>query len=208
MPGMPFNAAAADVRARILSVLSSWSGLVAEERRVTAPARSVEALVTFLGRHIDWIAAHVAVTEATDEVAQLVRAARRVAYPTPVRRVAIGGCVEVGCGGELMAVVHPQEPLLPAEIRCDVDPRHSWLEHHWMQLRHRMGTVSSISTASRWLSAEDISRLWSISPGSVYRFASEQRWRRRTQARRTYYYELDVLRTFDQRKTRARSGER
>ncbi len=210
MPGLPFNAAAAEVRARILGVLGSWSGMVAEERRVTAPERSVEALVTFLGRHVDWIAAHVAVTEAADEVAQLVWAARRVAYPSPVRRVAIGGCVEVGCGGELVAFVHPQEPLLPAEIRCDVDPCHSWFEHHWMQLSHRMSTVPSITTATttRWLSTTDISRLWRIPPGSVYRLASEQQWRRRNQARRTYYHEVDVRQTFGQRKPRPRSDER
>lgn len=209
MPGMPFNAPAADVRARILGVLGSWSGMVAEERRVTAPERSVGALATFLGRHVDWIAAHTAATEATEEVAQLVRVARRVAYPNPVRRVAIGGCVEVGCGGELVAFVHPQAPLLPAEIRCDVDPCHSWFEHHWIQLSHRMGTVPSIATATttRWLSAADISRLWSIPPGSVYRLASEQQWRRRNQARRTYYHEVDVLQTFGQRKPRSGSGE-
>jgi len=208
MPGMPFNAAAADVRTRILGVLGSWSGMVTAERHVTAPERSVGALVTFLGRHVDWIAAHVAATEATDEVARLVRAARRVAYPNPVRQVAIGGCVEVGCGGELVAFVHPQEPQLPAEIRCDVDPCHSWLEHHWMQLSHRMGTVPSIVTATRWLSAADISRLWGIPPGSVYRLASEQQWRRRNQARRTYYHEVDVLQTFDQRKPRSRPRDR
>jgi len=215
MPGMPFNAAAANVRARILGVLGSWSGMVAVERRVTAPKRSVGALVTFLGRHVDWIAAHTAATEATNEVAQLVRAARRVAYPNPVRRVAIGGCVEVGCDGELVALVYPQEPLLPAEIRCDVDPCHSWPEHHWMQLSHRMGTVPSVATATtttatttRWLSAADISRLWGIPPGSVYRLASEQRWRRRNQVRRTYYHEVDVLQTFGQRKSRSCSGDR
>lgn len=203
MPGMPFNAAAADVRTRILGVLGSWSGMVTEERRVTAPNRSVKALVTFLSRHVDWIAAHVAATEATDEVARLVRAARRVAYPNPVRQVAIGGCVEVGCSGELVAFVHPQAPLLPAEIRCNVDPCHSWLERHWMQLSHRMGTASSIVTATRWLSAADISRLWGIPPGSVYRLASEQQWRRRNQARRTYYHEVDVRQTFDHRKPRS-----
>jgi hypothetical protein len=104
--------------------------------------------------------------------------------------------------------VHPHEPLLPAEIRCDVDPRHSWLEHHWMQLRHRMGTAQSIATATttRWLSTTDISRLWAIPPGSVYRLASEQQWRRRKQARRTYYHEVDVLRTFAHRKLRSRSA--
>jgi hypothetical protein len=132
MPGMPFNTAAADVRARILGVLGSWSGMIVEEQRVTAPRRTVSALAKFLGKHVDWMAAHVTAAEATDEVAQLVWSARRVAYPNPVRRVSIGACVEVGCAGELVAFVHPQEPLLQAEISCDADQCHSWLGHQWM----------------------------------------------------------------------------
>jgi hypothetical protein len=207
MPGIPFNAAAAHARARILSVLGSWSGMVAEERRVSAPERSVAALAAFLGRHVDWLAAHIAAAEATDEVAQLVRTARRVAYPNLVRRVALGGCVETGCGGELVAFVYPHEPL-PAEIRCDVDPHHSWPEQHWLHLSQRMGTAFPMATTTtRWLSAADISRLWGIPAGSVYRLASEQQWRRRTQARRTYYHEVDVRHTFDQRKPGLRSAD-
>lgn len=206
MPGMPFNAAAADVRAAIRGVLGSWSGMVVEERRVTAPRRTVSALAKFLTKHVDWMAAHVAAVEATDEVAQLVRSARRVAYPNPVRRVSIGPCVESDCAGELVAFVHPQERLLPAEISCDADPCHSWLGHQWMQLGRRMSAASSITTPStRWLSATDISRLWSIPAGSIYRLASEQRWRRRSQAGRTYYHEDDVLHAFSER-TSSRRG--
>jgi hypothetical protein len=184
--------------------------MVAEERRVTAPERSVAALVTFLRRHVDWIAAHAAAADATDELVQLVRAARRVAYPNLVRRVVVGGCVEAGCDGELVAFVYPQEPLLPAEIRCNVDSRHSWLEQHWMQLSNRMDPAPSTDTTAttRWLSAADISRLWCIPAGSVYRIASEQQWRRRTQARRTYYHEADVLQTVGQRKPRSSSADR
>lgn len=204
MPGMPFNAAAADVRAGILSGLGSWSGMVVQERRVTAPQRTVSALATFLGKHVDWMAAHVTTTEATEQVAQLVWSARRVAYPNPVRRVPIGACVEVGCAGELVAFVRPEEPLQPAEISCDTDPCHSWLGHQWIQLSRRMRTAPSISAppTMRWLSAADISRLWSIPAGSVYRLASEQQWRRRNQARRTYYHEADVLHAFSERKRR------
>jgi hypothetical protein len=71
-------------------------------------------------------------------------------------------------------------------------------------LSHRMRTAPSIVTpTTRWLSAANISHLWSIPTGSVYRLASEQRWRRRSQARRTYYHETDVLHAFSQRKPRA-----
>jgi hypothetical protein len=219
MPGMPFNTAAADVRESILGVLASWAGMVVEERRVSAPARTVRALARFLRTHADWMAAHGTATEATQEVTQLVRSARQVAYPNPVRRVPIGTCVEAGCAGELFALVQPQESLLPPEISCAADPCHSWPAHQWMQLSRRVNAAPStpgLSTAApstpvpstpvpsttsgpRWLSAAGISRLWSIAPGSVYRLASEQRWRRRNRARRTYYHEADVQQTFDQR---------
>lgn len=203
MPGTPFNAAAADVRAEILSILGSWSGMVVHERCVTAPRRTVSALAKFLGKHVNWMAAHVTATEATEEVAELVWSARRVAYPNHVRRVPIGACVEVGCAGELVAFVRPEGPQHPAEISCDTDPCHSWLGHQWIQLSRRMRTAPSITTpTTRWLSAADISRLWSIPAGSVYRLASEQRWRRRNQARRTYYHEADVLHAFSERKPR------
>lgn len=203
MPGIPFNAAAADVRETIRGVLASWSGMIVEERRVTKPARTVSALAKFLAHHVDWMAAHSTATEVTDEVTQLVRSAHHVAYPNPARRMPIGACVEQGCSGELFALVHPQELLLPPAINCDADPCHSWLAHQWMQLSRRLSTAPSTTTpTTRWLSATDISHLWIIPTGSVYRLASEQRWRRHSRARRTYYHETDVLHTFNKREPR------
>jgi hypothetical protein len=205
MPGMPFNATAADVREAILGVLASWSGMVVEERHVTAPPRTASAMAKFMRNHVDWIAGHAAATEITDEVTQLVNSAHHVADPDPVHRVPIGACVEVGCTGELLAFVRPRDPLLPPEISCDADPRHSWAAHEWMQLSRRMRSAPSTTTSTtRWLSAAEISRLWTVPPGSVYRLASEQQWRRHSQARRVYYHEADVLQTFNQRKPQSK----
>ncbi|NDZ68021.1 helix-turn-helix domain-containing protein [Streptomyces cyaneofuscatus] len=50
------------------------------------------------------------------------------------------------------------------------------------------------------MTTADISTLWKIAPGSVYRMASEQGWRRRGHQGRTYYHEGDVLRTLDARR--------
>lgn len=198
--GMPFNAAAADVRAKILAVLGSWSGMVVEQRGVSAPRRTADALAGFLALHTDWIAAHAAAGDATEEVAQLVRFARRVAYPDSVRRVPVGECVDGECTGELIAMLHSADPLLPTEITCDVDPRHTWPAYRWIQLSKRLKVAPASATpVARWLSATDISRLWRLPAGSVYRLASERRWRRRSQAGRTYYHETDVERTFSQR---------
>jgi hypothetical protein len=198
--GMPFNAAAADVRAEILAVLGSWSGMVVQQRGVTAPRRTVYTLAKFLGIHVDWIAAHPAAGDATTEVAQLVRSARRVADPGAVQRVAIGACVDTECAGELVALLNSGDVLRPTEITCTADPRHSWPAHRWIQLSSRLETVpASTPPGTRWLSAADISRLWGLPTGSVYRLASERRWRRHSQAGRTCYYVADVEHTLNQR---------
>ncbi|MFF2703440.1 hypothetical protein ACFVUQ_34390 [Streptomyces cyaneofuscatus] len=48
---------------------------------------------------------------------------------------------------------------------------------------------------TRWFSAADVSRLWNIPSGSVYRHASRQQWRRRSEQGRTYYHDADVHKT-------------
>lgn len=227
MPGMPFNIAAAEVRSAILGVLGSWSGMVAKERRIGPPRRSVAALAAFLATHADWLGRHTAAPEVSQEVARLVRSARRVAYPQHTRRVPVGSCVETGCPGELVAVVRPEQPTAPTEITCGADPAHRWSGAEWVRLSHRMaetdpssGTGPSSGDApfsassegpaasgaaeasTRWLSAADISRLWRTAAGSVYRLASEERWRRRSRSGRTYYHGGDVDLTFSRRASR------
>lgn len=199
-PGLPFNARAAETRTEILDVLESWSAMLADERRVSQPRRGVVDLTGFLRRHVDWLAAHPAAAEATEEVARLVRSARRVVDPLRVRRVPIGTCVERGCDGQLHAVVSLNESSAPAEISCDADAQHNWSEHQWYELSRQLAQEpGSGSRPPRWLSVADISRLWRIPSGSVYRFASEREWRRHKQAGRTYYHAGDVQDTLSQR---------
>lgn len=216
LPGMAFNAGAAEARTEILGVLGSWAGAVVKERRAPAPRRAVLPLAAFLDRHLDWLAGHDAAGEFSAEVARLVRRARRVVDPEVRHQVPIGACVEPGCTGSLAAVVRPQQPQLPAVIRCDRDPAHLWLGHEWLQLRRRLsgmvpeaGPQDTAVTADatterpaatepepvRWVTAADIARLWSVPTGSVYRHASESKWRRRSRQGRTYYHGGDVMET-------------
>lgn len=192
-PGFPFNAAAAEARASILTVLGSWSGLVAQERRVPPPGRALGPMTDFLLRHLDWLAAHPAAGDATREMARLVGGARRVLNPDPVRRVRLGACVEPGCQGTLCASFRDRRSAGDAEVRCDADPAHSWAGEQWTALRRTMGGPRP----ERWLRAADISRLWNAPVGTVYRLASEQQWRRRSESGRTYYAEADVRLWFD-----------
>ncbi|MEU8545391.1 hypothetical protein AB0C81_00015 [Streptomyces roseoverticillatus] len=204
LPGMPFNATAADVRAALMGVLGAWSALVVQERGAAAPRRDAAALSRFLLQHVGWLAAHPAAGELSEEIARVVRRARRVIDPDAARQVAVGGCVEPGCTGSLTATVRAQAPHEPAEITCDADAAHHWLGHQWLQLsrRARPGTAGR-AAGTRWISAADIARLWGIAPGSVYRHASQAQWRRQTRTGRTYYHEADVQRTLEGRKAAA-----
>ncbi|UWE10048.1 hypothetical protein [Actinacidiphila bryophytorum] len=252
--GLPFNGAAADVRAEIVAFLSSWSGLVAEGRQLNAPQRSVRVLAGFLHRNADWLAAHPAVAEATDEIGRLARRARRVAYPDRAGRLRVGACTESGCNGELIAWIGGQEATASARIQCDAEPGHCWAGHQWTQLRRAMGRAAPTQAGAQagaradaqpgaqaaaqapaqagaradaqapaqaaaqapaqadaradaqpaadtecWLTAADIASLWSAPTGTVYRLASQQHWRRRSRAGRTYYAESDVRASFSRR---------
>lgn len=197
-PGMRLNSAAAETRSSILSVLASWSGLVAEESRVRPPDRTAAALADFLLTHVMWLAAHEAAPELTREIRQLVGTASTIAFPNRRRRIRLGSCPESNCGGSLYATIHSQEALLPAEIGCDSDPAHTWPARAWLSLNRRISQRPDQQpgqSASQWLSAADISRLRDTRPGNVYRLASERRWRRRREAGHTYYYAPDVEQT-------------
>ncbi|MGW0702221.1 hypothetical protein ACWD0A_23475 [Streptomyces sp. NPDC002867] len=215
LPGLPFNTAAAEARSLVLGILRSWAGLVVGERGVAAPRDTVAGVAEFLVRHADWLAAHEAAGELSQEAARAVRRARYVIDPPAGRGMRVGTCVVAGCEGGLTAVVRAGPGDAPVEISCATDPSHRWSAREWMALgrdasadrtERPAGPVLPAgrptpppAPAVRWLGARDISLLWGVPSGSVYRHASEQRWRRRTGKGRTFYHEEDVLRSLGAR---------
>lgn len=134
------NPAAAEVRTTIRTVLASWAGLVADERRLRRPARDIPTLARFLGRHLEWLTCHPAAGDLAEEVRDLTRTARDIAYPDSVRRVPVGGCPEDGCTGDLFAHIRAQDDLLPSEIICTLSSCHSWPVTWWTRLARRIHT--------------------------------------------------------------------
>ncbi|MEU9310333.1 hypothetical protein [Streptomyces sp. NPDC048256] len=206
-PGLPFNTAAAEARSVILGVLRSWAGLVVGERIVSVPRDTVAGVVEFLIRHAGWLAAHEAAGELSEEVARAVRRAGYVIDPSPGRGMQVGTCVIADCEGLLTAAVRvdPADPSV--EISCAAVTSHRWSAQEWMarsrgasegRTERPAGPARPAPTV-RWLSARDISLLWGVPSGSVYRHASEQRWRRSTGKGRTFYHEDDVLRSLGSR---------
>ncbi|WP_234313737.1 hypothetical protein [Streptomyces sp. NBRC 109706] len=134
------NPAAAEIRSTIRKALASWAGLVAEERRLPPPARDMATLAHFLGRHIEWLCRHPAAGELADEIRELTRRARDIAYPNDMRRVPIGSCPDDGCPGELVALMRHRDARAPSEIVCSVSPDHSWPATRWTGLARRIRT--------------------------------------------------------------------
>ncbi|BBC30338.1 hypothetical protein SGFS_016320 [Streptomyces graminofaciens] len=219
-PGIPFNTAASEVRSEILALLGSWAGMVAEGRRLPPPPRTVETLAAFLLRHAGWLTACSAAGDASREVERLTRRAAQVSDPADRRLITVGLCPEPGCAGALQASVRPDadEPLL--EVRCRTESAHRWAGHELILLKRRMrpthtaapdpsappapGETPDAQAASAvWLTASDITRLWGVPPGSVYRLASQRAWRRRSHGGRTRYHEADVVRALGDRESRS-----
>ena len=133
--------------------LRSWGQLVMEERDLTVGPRSDSGpdLALFLARHADWLSRHEA---AEDVVAEISRHAHRVesmALGRRTRRVPLGGCPQVcidavgmtigPCDGTLVAVVHEEEEMLPALVRCDIDREHVWSPSEWPALGRKLGRI-------------------------------------------------------------------
>ncbi len=201
-PGLALNSSAVEARTHILAMLSSWSGLVAEERQLPAPSRQVPALADFLLANLCWLAAHPAAGSLSAEIAQTGKIARRAAHPDAVKRIAVGPCVVPGCLGQLNAILRAGRPGDRTQVRCGDNRDHAWSGHEWTRLRRQLPQAAG-GAPECWLAPADVARMWRTPIGTVYRLASEHGWRRITRSGRTYYAESDVHDSFSRREARA-----
>jgi hypothetical protein len=140
--GMRLNEASVNARSDIISMLATWSGMVAEERRLTKPiGRDVAGLAAFLTRHLDWLLAHPTAPYFADEVATMAATARRASRPRSVLRLPLGYCVEEDCDASLYAVGTAADARSQAQVRCEAG--HIWQAHEWLVLASRVSGQES-----------------------------------------------------------------
>jgi hypothetical protein len=193
-PGIPLNLRAVDARTKIHGTLAAWADLVVHGRNTTPPARTVPALAGFLGRHVDWLAAHPAAGDAAAEIGDLMGAGGH-ATRAPARHIRVGPCIDSRCSGTLAALFHDHAGRTPSAIVCDADNAHAWPPERWHTLRRLLHPGGP--TAAGGVTAADISATWSIPANTVYGLARVHQWRRHRRSQRVYYNTDDVARTLD-----------
>jgi hypothetical protein len=127
---LPINTAVADHRDQIRRDLVWWVRFVAEERGLLGlPGDRVGEIAAWLGKHVEWLAAHpVAAAECPPVMRGLVGRARALVAPSGARRIAIGPCRgsregedAQECSGTLWATVRAEDDARESEIYCDAE---------------------------------------------------------------------------------------
>lgn len=122
---LPIDPAMADHRDQIRHDLVWWVKFVAEERGLVGlPDDRVSEIATWLGTHVDWIAAHeVAAAECPPVMRGLTGRAHALVAPSGARRIEIGPCRDSWdgerCTGRLWATVRCEDDPRPSMIYCD-----------------------------------------------------------------------------------------
>lgn len=143
---LPINPAIVDHRDQIRHDLAFWAVFVADARGISTPANTVTDIATWLGRHVNWIAAQrAAAEECPPVIRELAARARTLLTPSGSRRIKVGPCqiIEAGepCAGTLYATVRQEDDPRPSAIYCDVcgfeKPPSEWMRFGREYLRER-----------------------------------------------------------------------
>ncbi|MER5933274.1 hypothetical protein [Streptomyces sp. NPDC002054] len=131
------NTSALDARNDVLTILESWSNLVAEKLGTVAPARSVPQLARFLVRHLEWLTAQPPAADFAAEIedlhGELMCAIDR--DRTDLRSPFVE-CVMDDCTGTIEAAPQLTGNAEKSSIGCSAG--HIWEIREWLTLRHLM----------------------------------------------------------------------
>ncbi|MET9445075.1 hypothetical protein [Streptomyces sp. NPDC006610] len=130
------NISVLDARHSILALLESWSGMVVDKLRTTAPPRAVPHLARFLTLHLDWLVTQPPAVDFAEEIEGLVAELRQTIDPDPSDlHTLIRKCVVDQCTGTISVSPRGQGAGI-SSIRCSAG--HTWEIREWLGLRELM----------------------------------------------------------------------
>ncbi|RJQ81248.1 hypothetical protein D5S17_05775 [Pseudonocardiaceae bacterium YIM PH 21723] len=122
--GIRLSDATVDVRADILTIVSSWTAMVVHERGLPTPKRDVHAMTGLLRRNLDWLAEHPAAGDFADEMADLLASAHAVINSDRAPRLHLGFCPQPGCQRPVHATVQIRDRSARPLIKCESGHRY------------------------------------------------------------------------------------
>jgi hypothetical protein len=142
-PGISLDHRVVQVRSDIRNVLTTWARHVVDERQVRPPVDMLANIALFVGSHLSWLLEQDYGPAFALDVIGPWETARMLMQPNPSRAFAVGGCPD--CDGTLIAVLRPQDSLLPHEVVCDASPfdedgtpLHHWTADRWLTLGRKI----------------------------------------------------------------------
>ncbi|HEX6938401.1 MAG TPA: hypothetical protein VF158_03245 [Longimicrobiales bacterium] len=117
---LPVSVPVVEVRDQVRHDMAWWAQYVATRRRMRPPAGAdVPMLARWLAEHAEWIARdRRGAADLPPVIRELAGRARSLAYPSGVRRIEIGPCIQQVDGERCTGTVH-------ATVRKEGDPRPS-----------------------------------------------------------------------------------
>jgi hypothetical protein len=134
------------MRSTTVAVLSSWCELIVAERGVAGPeSLDVRALAAFLRAQLDWLATHAAAADFAEEIAGLVRSARKVLNPARSQMIDLAPCPRNGCGRMVRASIGAVQHRSVTQVCCDAG--HTWPPREWLRLSRLLEQANDDSRA-------------------------------------------------------------
>ena len=121
------------------------------------PADTVPDMARWIGRNLTWYAARPWVDEMARVFGETADEATAAVQPERARRMEVGPCPQRltddegqdagACRGTLFAVIWPNDPLLPCDVRCTAcDGR--WSADQWHALGRRVEAAAKSTDAA------------------------------------------------------------
>lgn len=156
--GISLDDAAVTARDHIRATITGWVRVAQEERPgIEWPADDVAVMARWIMRNLTWFAGRAWVDEMARVFAETADEARRAVQAERPRRMEVGPCPQRltddegqdagACRGTLFAVIWPNDPLLPCDVRCTAcDGR--WSADQWHALGRRVEAAAKSTDAA------------------------------------------------------------
>ncbi len=170
VPGLSLNPGAVEARDAIRVVLVTLCRLISDERGITPPDDTAEAMSGYVIRHAQWLAAHPAAGEHAGDLRDVATDPRswRIAYPSRGDRIYIGTCPlgDEPCGGRL--VQHAGSDI----VTCPGCGAHGTID----QWQHTIAP-NQHGIVDAYAAAAHLSRLYvrAVEPGTIRKWGQRRK---------------------------------